>query len=786
MIRKLLLITTTSLLFALLNTNQTYAQGYKIFRARQLSDKGQFQKAKSLYDKALIKDSLHYQANIELGNLYLESFQQFDSAYYYLHRGINNISKDTIYDDFFNYANALRLIGKYDLALENFHLFENSLDTTKAMKFPLDSLLNTYTNYCKIAKQMEIDKSVISSVENMDFFLNTKESEYTSVYFEEDSTLMFNARYKDLKKEKQYMDNQYMENIYIFDFNESVASTYDEDIEQENHQAIVSRIPNTDSVIVFYHNFLWVGALENERLGELSRLPETFYEGDFYCQRHGIYNTNKDLFIFSGKASISEDLDLFYSIKDEQGNWSTPVPFGPNINTAFDEDSPFLSANDSTLYFSSKGHHTSGDYDIYKSQKDADGWSTPEPLPYPINSPGEDIYFVLNSGEKYGYLSSNRSGGLGMMDIYTVYLTPVPDFSCPPFENPSLLVTMDITESLDSNSVDLEFNWKFEDGTTAKGEVVEKDFETPGEHFVAIDIYDIKGGQTEVQEVTELVVIDSVNFIGFDSEPYYYMGDTVVLDASVSYMEGYELTNFYWMVRDSILPLDSKRIRLPNLSAGEHDISLQIFASDGDNLISFCQYDTIRILTQSETDSVTKSNTDTDIIAVNDSDQDLSDTNQTDNNNDSDQSQNDNNTSDNDHNNSTSADSLMNSNGVVNISFEPIYFGFDKAYLTKTSTNDLDKLAQYLLENNTHKVIIVGHTDAMGSEQYNILLSQKRTKSTVNYLNNKGIKSNRIFNILNKGESDPAMPNIKPDGTDNPQGRKKNRRVEFIIIKPKQ
>jgi outer membrane protein OmpA-like peptidoglycan-associated protein len=75
-------------------------------------------------------------------------------------------------------------------------------------------------------------------------------------------------------------------------------------------------------------------------------------------------------------------------------------------------------------------------------------------------------------------------------------------------------------------------------------------------------------------------------------------------------------------------------------------------------------------------------------------------------------------------------------------------------------------------------LIIVGYTDAIGSNKYNISLSQKRAVSVQNYLIKKGISPKRL-NVRWEGETHPVAINKNPDGTDNPEGRKFNRRVCF-------
>jgi outer membrane protein OmpA-like peptidoglycan-associated protein len=73
-----------------------------------------------------------------------------------------------------------------------------------------------------------------------------------------------------------------------------------------------------------------------------------------------------------------------------------------------------------TLYFSSQGHKTMGGYDIFKSVNTNGQWSEPENIGYPVNTPDDDVFFVLNASGKHGYYSSVQKGGYGEKDIYMV------------------------------------------------------------------------------------------------------------------------------------------------------------------------------------------------------------------------------------------------------------------------------------------------------------------------------------------------------------------------------
>lgn len=110
-----------------------------------------------------------------------------------------------------------------------------------------------------------------------------------------------------------------------------------------------------------------------------------------------------------------------------------------------------------------------------------------------------------------------------------------------------------------------------------------------------------------------------------------------------------------------------------------------------------------------------------------------------------------------------------------------IYFGLDSANIRPQSARELDKLVDVLNDNPEIKIEMSSHTDSIGSVEYNINLSQRRAAATVNYLIKKGIAPERLV-AKGYGESKPIARNTNPDGSDNPEGRQRNRRTEFKIL----
>jgi outer membrane protein OmpA-like peptidoglycan-associated protein len=120
---------------------------------------------------------------------------------------------------------------------------------------------------------------------------------------------------------------------------------------------------------------------------------------------------------------------------------------------------------------------------------------------------------------------------------------------------------------------------------------------------------------------------------------------------------------------------------------------------------------------------------------------------------------------------------------TVNASFPNIEFDFNSSVINKDSYVILDQIVSILKSNPTWgELKIKGYTDNLGSNEYNKKLSEERAASVEKYLLTKGVKSSRL-ETEGLGEMQPIAPNEYGNDTDNPNGRQKNRRVEFQIIK---
>lgn len=144
-----------------------------------------------------------------------------------------------------------------------------------------------------------------------------------------------------------------------------------------------------------------------------------------YWESHPcISQDGKTLYFVSNRPGGKGGADIWFSVKDPvTQKWSEPQNLGEPINTPGNEYSPFLHADDQTLYFSSDYHPGMGGYDLFLSRKNANNqWSEPQNLGYPINTSKDEVNIFVNTTGNKAYINSDRPGGRGKNDIYVFEL----------------------------------------------------------------------------------------------------------------------------------------------------------------------------------------------------------------------------------------------------------------------------------------------------------------------------------------------------------------------------
>lgn len=165
---------------------------------------------------------------------------------------------------------------------------------------------------------------------------------------------------------------------------------------------------------------IYEGYFSNGKIVNLQKLPNSInskhWEGRVSLSPDGL-----TLYFSSDRPGGFGGKDIYKVEKNERGIWGKAQNLGENINTRYNEDAPFMHPNNSSLYFSSDGHKTIGGFDIFIAAKDGLGWNKPFNIGYP-NSTKDDIYFVVSADGETGYFSTFQNNLMDNHHIYRVNL----------------------------------------------------------------------------------------------------------------------------------------------------------------------------------------------------------------------------------------------------------------------------------------------------------------------------------------------------------------------------
>ena len=158
----------------------------------------------------------------------------------------------------------------------------------------------------------------------------------------------------------------------------------------------------------YSHSDLFVSRLEGSRWSEAEALGYTI-NGRTSENHASISKDGKSLYFTSDVRGGSGSFDIYVAHLDEKGDWGEPINLGSTINTPFEEHTPFISSNDSIIFFSSQGHGSIGGLDVYYSELNSYGvWGEPISLGYPVNTTGDDLFFNPGWDELEAYYAVPR------------------------------------------------------------------------------------------------------------------------------------------------------------------------------------------------------------------------------------------------------------------------------------------------------------------------------------------------------------------------------------------
>ncbi|GAB4376946.1 MAG: hypothetical protein Kow0075_04690 [Salibacteraceae bacterium] len=285
-------------------------------------------------------------------------------------------------------------------------------------------------SYCQNAvKYMEAPVGVV--VENLGPNVNTDYTEHTPLVSMNDSVLYFTSRRPISTDAEKDLNGNYDENIYVSYRNGHAwgkSKPIPGNVNGPLNESVVSLSINMDQMLIFktsrdmVTSDLWLASMKqgnwelDEKLGEPVNSK--------YIENSAAISSQGDVyFVASDRPGGYGGMDLYRIVKFANGEFSKPQNLGPEINTPYDELSPFLLPNDRVLYFSSNRPESMGGFDVFKTEKLTDGsWSSPKNLGYPLNTTRDDLHLSVSWKSGRAYMTRERPDMPGNFDIYTCNL----------------------------------------------------------------------------------------------------------------------------------------------------------------------------------------------------------------------------------------------------------------------------------------------------------------------------------------------------------------------------
>ena len=624
-------------------------------RADKKFERGEYNVALDLYEKAAKKNKYAGEANFQIGECYRLSNRIREAKPFYQEAIENGYSDEAAQ---FYLAFSMKANAEYDAAQQK-----------------LDEYLEAATNfeYIEYARKEFDNLSEINRLLNEESYyrvknledLNTPEDEYSPVYNDGDlyftssrnSTITFEGtggKTTDIFKVKVNGARPDMATLEMLD-----------DVINDPNvlEGSVTFSPDGTTMIYSKGNTGRRRGMENVNLYEIRYTrrgdwtePRLIRASDpeSWDSCPSFSSDGRTLYFASDRDGGYGGLDIYSATRDGRGRWGNVRNMGNTINTPGNEAFPYASP-DGKLYFSSDGHPSLGGLDLFVATRQG-GKTTIENLGVPMNSSADDFALFLFDPSK-GFFSSNREGGAGSDDIYT-------------FVN---------------NDPDLKIV----------------------NYYLAGKVYEPVENEEGEQVDRKILGNVHVKLVGADGTilEEAYTGDNGAFQFRVYPEEDYTL------IADK-----------DNYFTTRSDFSTVGRSVDKSTL----------------TQLVTNRTFNTDMML----------------------------------------DPIVLDKAIV---LENIYYEFNSDAIVPEAAEELDKLVEILNDNPQIRIELSSHTDSVGSNAYNLELSQRRAKSAVNYIIEHGIDESRIVS-RGYGENQPIARNTNPDGTDNPEGRAKNRRTEFKVI----
>lgn len=303
---------------------------------------------------------------------------------------------------------AYRINNEIDKSIEYFEKYLKLLGP-----FDLDKKQNTnfQIQKCKYAIEM-MKKPVKINEINLGGNINTSFSNVKPVFSAVDSSLFFISKLR-------FYDGVFWSKMENGNWSMAGNITPFLNVDGNVNTCSVS----LDGKTIYLNKYDWdnyniyISKFENRVWGDIEKFDKMV--NTKYNETHASESSEgKTIFFVSDREGGIGGKDIYQITLDNEGNWKEPELLSSDINTPYDEETPFITPQ-GRLYFSSMGHENMGGFDIFYSDFINNNWTKPINLGYPVNTTDDDLHFAPIN-ENTAYYSLIRKDGFGGFDIYKI------------------------------------------------------------------------------------------------------------------------------------------------------------------------------------------------------------------------------------------------------------------------------------------------------------------------------------------------------------------------------
>jgi len=394
--------------------------------------------------------------NFKIGICYLKGLMRYKCLSYF--EKAFQLDRTIAPDIHLMLGKGYQLNLKFESAINEFKAYQGILSADQ-LKLE-NASIERFISECDEGMEL-VAKPARAFVDNLSS-VNSAYNDHSPLISADESMMIFTSTRNNGRK--PFSDGQYDEDIYIgYNINKQWQPpvSIGEPINTQFNDATVGLSPDGQKLLIYNGNKgngdIQICWLEGDEWNYPKSLPKII--NSEYKESSACFSPDGNQFYFvSDRPGGLGGKDIYVTTKNKKDKWEEAENMGPIINSPFDEETVFMHPDGRTLYFSSEGHRTMGGFDIFVSRLDEKGnWTEPENLGYPVNSPDDDLCFVITANGRHGYCSSIRPDGLGGFDIYRMtFLGPEKPLMMSNEDNLIAVRVNPVSEMVMEQSVDIK------------------------------------------------------------------------------------------------------------------------------------------------------------------------------------------------------------------------------------------------------------------------------------------------------------------------------------------